>query len=259
MQWQREENQCHRKVQEGKKRKAEEAKANKAKKIKVADFEPRASLVETVAKAGPSRVIRQNVGTGGDPSDNKYLGGDDNSDDNSDREPTPSGGESPMNQEACERCQRLKRVELCVPQKRKNAKACQPCHNNKQQCTWSGAVTAAAVPVQKSKPCKAKVPIGHQRDTNNSSRMTNLEDNLQALKEGFIDMAQGQHKILELVWGSAGTMDQHLQALERRFANLKGTLVNLMRVALGVKEGEEENQEEEKEALKESDSEEEEE
>ncbi|KAJ3965099.1 hypothetical protein EV361DRAFT_1021457 [Lentinula raphanica] len=116
----------------------------------------------------------------------------------------------------------------------------------KQQCTWSGAV-----PVQKSKPRKAKVPIGCRRDTDNSSRMSNLEDDLQALKEGFIDMAQGQHGILELVRESASTMDQCLQALERRFANLEGTLVNLMRVALGVKEGEEENQGKEKDAPKE--------
>ncbi|KAJ3963441.1 hypothetical protein EV361DRAFT_988533 [Lentinula raphanica] len=156
--------------------------------------------------------------------------------------PTPSGDESPKYQDACERCQRLERVELCIPQKRKNAKACQPCHNNKQQCTITSNSAHGLAP---SLP-----PL---------FRMTNLEDNLQALKEGFVDIAQGQHEILELVRESAGTMDQHLQALERRFANLEGTLMNLMRVALGVKEGEEENQEGEKEVPKESDLEEEEE
>ncbi|KAJ3817329.1 hypothetical protein F5880DRAFT_1618380 [Lentinula raphanica] len=278
-----------RKVKEGKKRKAEEEKAGKAKKTKVADSgqgpsseqlraarlrrfsrtsnaSTRASPAETVAEAGPSRVKRYvperpfvpflNIGTGGDPSDDEYPGGDDDDDDDSNGEPTPSGGESPMNQDACERCQRLERVELCVPQKRKNAKACQPCHDNKQQCTWSGAVAAAATPIRKSKPRKAKVPIGRRRDTDNSSRMMNLEDDLQALKEGFVDMAQGQHEILELVRESAGTTDQRLQALERRFANLEGTLVHLMKKALGVEEDEEEKQEEEKEAPKGSESEE---
>ncbi|KAJ3737871.1 hypothetical protein EV360DRAFT_91170, partial [Lentinula raphanica] len=216
-----------RKVKEGKKRKAEEEKAGKAKKPKVTDSgqrpsseqlraarlrrfsrtsnaSTRASPTETLPEPGPSWVQSQNVGTGGDPSDDEYPGGDDDDDDNdSDGDPTPSGDESPKYQDACERCQRLERVELCVPQKRKNAKACQPCHDNKQQCTWSGAVAAAALPVRKSKPRKAKVPIGRRRDTENSSRMTNLEDDLQALKEGFVDMAQGQHEILELVRESA--------------------------------------------------------
>ncbi|KAJ3753454.1 hypothetical protein EV360DRAFT_74509 [Lentinula raphanica] len=158
----------------------------------------------------PSRVQSQNVGTGGDPSDDEYPGPDDGDDDSSDDDPEPSGDETPKEQEACERCRRLERVEACVPQKGKNTKACQPCHDNKQQCTWSGAV---AVPIR---------------------RMTNLEEDLQALKEGFVDMAQGQHEILELVRESAGTPDQCLQALERRFANLEGTLVHLMKKALGV-------------------------
>ncbi|KAJ3738185.1 hypothetical protein EV360DRAFT_77051, partial [Lentinula raphanica] len=296
-----------RKVKEGKKRKAEEEKAGKAKKTKVADSSQgpsseqlraarlrrfsrtsnastRASPAETVAEAGPSRGKRQNVGTGGDPSDDEYPGGDDDDDDDSNREPTPSGDESPMNQDACERCQRLERVELCVPQKRKNAKACQPCHDNKQQCTWSGAVAAAATPIRKSKPRKAKVPIGRRRDIDNSSRMMNLEDDLQALKEGFVDMAQGQHEILELVRdkglhesrtdlsgsdkysyykqqltrgpGNRNLRVTYLQALERRFANLEGTLVHLMRKALGVEEDEEEKQEEEKGTPKGSESEE---
>ncbi|KAJ3817224.1 hypothetical protein F5880DRAFT_1618485 [Lentinula raphanica] len=195
----------------------------------------RASPMETQPEPGPSRVKSQNVGTGGDPSDDEYPGPDDGDDDSSDNDPEPSGDETPREQEACERCRRLERVEACVPQKGKNTKACQPCHDNKQQCTWSGAV---AVPIR---------------------RMTNLEDDLQALKEGFVDMAQGQHEILELVRESAGTTDQRLQALERRFANLEGTLVHLMKKALGVEEDEEEKQEEEKEAPQGSDSEEEEE
>ncbi|KAJ3970200.1 hypothetical protein EV361DRAFT_869481 [Lentinula raphanica] len=269
-----------RKVKEGKKRKAEEEKASKAKKTKVADSgqgpsseqlraarlrrfsrtsnaSTRASPMETQPEPGPSRVkSSQNVGTGGDPSDDEYPGPDNGDDDSSDNDPEPSGDETPREQEACERCRRLERVEACVPQKGTNTKACQPCHDNKQQCTWSGAV---AVPIRRSKPRKAKVPFGRRKDTDNSSRMTNLEDDLQALKEGFVDMAQGQHEILELVRESAGTTDQRLQALERRFANLEGTLVHLMKKALGVEEDEEEKQEEEKEAPQGSDSEEEEE
>ncbi|KAJ3831071.1 hypothetical protein F5878DRAFT_647967 [Lentinula raphanica] len=224
-------------IKEGKKRKAEEEKANKAKKAKVTDSgqgpsseqlraarlrwfsrtsntSTRVSPAEAIGEAGPSRK-RQNVGTGGDPSDDEYPGGDDGEDDSSDDEPEPSGDETPKEQEACERCRRLERVEACVPQKGKNTLACQPCHDNKQQCTWTGSVAIAAVPTRKSKPRKAK-----------------------ALKEGFVDMVQGQHELTELVRDSAATTDQRLQALERRFSNLKGTLVNLMRVALGVKEGE---------------------
>ncbi|KAJ3832360.1 hypothetical protein F5878DRAFT_646840 [Lentinula raphanica] len=105
----------------------------------------------------------------------------------------------------------------------------------------------------------AKAPTSCRRETNLPTRLANLEGDMQALKEQFIDIAQGQNETMELVRNFASTTDQRLQALKRRFANLKGTLVNLMRVALGVKGGEEENQEEEKEALKELDSEEEEE
>ncbi|KAJ3765700.1 hypothetical protein FB446DRAFT_709252 [Lentinula raphanica] len=64
-----------------------------------------------------------------------------------------------------------------------------------------------------------------------------------------------QHKIMEMVWDSAHSMNQCIQALKRRFSNLKGTLMNLMRVALGVKRDEEDQ--EEKKAPKELDSEEE--
>ncbi|KAJ3830854.1 hypothetical protein F5878DRAFT_648162, partial [Lentinula raphanica] len=103
---------------------------------------------------------------------------------------------------------------------------------------------------------RRRVPLPHGQETG-SSRLSNLENDIQALKEGFVDMVQGQHELMELVRDSAAMTDQRLQALERRFSNLEGTLVNLMRVALGVKEGEGENQE--KEVLKGSDSEEEEE
>ncbi|KAJ3738095.1 hypothetical protein EV360DRAFT_90836 [Lentinula raphanica] len=274
-----EEEERRRKVREGKKRKAEEAKASKAKRTKVADSgqgpsseqlraarlrrfsrtsnaSTRASPTETLPEPGPSRVKSQNVGTGGDPSDNEYLGPDDGDDDSSDDDPEPSGDETPKEQEACERCRRLERVEACVPQKGKNTVACQPCHDNKQQCTWTGSVAVAAAPTRKSKPRKAKVPLPRRQETG-SSRLSNLENDIQALKEGFVDMVQGQHELTELVRDSAATTDQRLQALERRFSNLEGTLVNLMRVALGVKEGE--GEEQEKEAPKGSDSEEEEE
>ncbi|KAJ3737858.1 hypothetical protein EV360DRAFT_91193 [Lentinula raphanica] len=167
----------------------------------------------------------QNVGTGGDPSDDEYPGGDDDDDDDDDDDPEPSGDETPKEQEACERCRRLERVEACVPQKGKNTVA-------------------------------SKVPLPRRPEAG-SSRLANLENDIQALKEGFVDMVQGQHELTELVRDSAATTDQRLQALERRFSNLEGTLVNLMRVALGVKEGE--GEEQEKEAPKESDSEEEEE
>ncbi|KAJ3738168.1 hypothetical protein EV360DRAFT_90748 [Lentinula raphanica] len=269
-----------RKIKEGKKRKAEEEKAGKAKKPKVTDSgqgpssdqlraarlhrfsrtsnaSTRASPVETIGEAGSSRK-RQNVGTGGDPSDDEYPGGDDDDDDDSDDDPEPSGDETPKEQEACKRCRRLERVEACIPQKGKNTVACQPCHDNKQQCTWTGSVAVAAAPTRKSKPRKAKVPLPRRPEAG-SSRLANLENDIQALKEGFVDMVQGQHELTELVRESAGTTDQRLQALERRFANLEGTLVHLMKKALGVEEDEEEKQEEEKEAPQGSDSEEEEE
>ena len=86
-----------------------------------------------------------------------------------------------------------------------------------------------------------------------------MEVDIQALKEGFVDIVQGQHEILELVRDSASSTDGRLQAIERRFSNLEGTLVHLMKKALGVEEDEGENQEEAKEAPKGSDSEEEEE
>ncbi|KAJ3741070.1 hypothetical protein EV360DRAFT_76766 [Lentinula raphanica] len=262
-----------RKVKEGKKRKAEEEKAGKAKKTKVADSgqgpsseqlraarlrrfsrtsnaSTRASPTETNQEVGPSRT-RQNVGTGGDPSDDEYLGGDDGEDDSSDDEPNPSGEESPEERGAC--------MRECVPQKkRKNATACQPCHDNKQQCTWSGSIAAVA-PTRKSKPRKAKAPASRRKETDTASRLNNLEVDIQALKEGFVDIVQGQHEILELVRDTASSADGHLQAIERRFSNLEGTLVHLMKKALGVEEDEEEKQEEEKEALQGSDSEEEEE
>ncbi|KAJ3963433.1 hypothetical protein EV361DRAFT_988621, partial [Lentinula raphanica] len=186
-----------RKVKEGKKRKAEEEKAGKAKKTKVTDSgqgpsseqlraarlrrfsrtsnaSTRASPMETNQEAGPSR-IRQNVGTGGDPSDDEYPGGDNGEDDSSNDEPNPSGDESPEERGACERCIRLERVE----------------------------------------------------------QLNNLEVDIQALKEGFVDIVQGQHEILELVRDSASSTDGRLQAIERRFSNLEGTLVHLMKKALG--------------------------
>ncbi|KAJ3830984.1 hypothetical protein F5878DRAFT_679250 [Lentinula raphanica] len=245
-----------RKIKEGKKRKAEEEKANKAKKAKVADSE---CLYQSISGGDHRRsgsFSQKNVGTGGDPSDNEYPGEDNDDDDDSDDDPEPSGDETPREQEACERCRRLKRVEACVPQKGKNTIACQPCHDNKQQCTWTKSVAVAAAPTRKSKPWKAKVPLPRRHETG-SSRLSNLESDMQALKEGFADIAQGQQETMELVRDSAGTTDQRLQALKRRFANLEGTLVNLMRVALGVKEGE--GEEQEKEAPKGLDSEEEEE
>ncbi|KAJ3963365.1 hypothetical protein EV361DRAFT_989689, partial [Lentinula raphanica] len=183
-------------------------------------------------------ISHKNVGTGGDPSNDEYPGGDDGEDDSSDDEPNPSGEESPEERGACERCIRLERAEQCVPQKkRKNATACQPCHDNKQQCTWSGSIAAVA-PTRKSKPRKAKAPAPRRKETDTASRLNNLEVDIQALKEGFVDIVQGQHEILELVRDSASSTDGRLQAIERRFSNLEGTLVHLMKKALGVEEDE---------------------
>ncbi|KAJ3831055.1 hypothetical protein F5878DRAFT_667984 [Lentinula raphanica] len=61
---------------------------------------------------------------------------------------------------------------------------------------------AVAIPTQKSKPHKANVLIGRRGNTNNSSRMSNLEDNMQAIKEGFLDIAQDMLKHAWTCWGS---------------------------------------------------------
>ncbi|KAJ3746919.1 hypothetical protein EV360DRAFT_76411 [Lentinula raphanica] len=119
------------KIKEGKKRKAEEEKANKAKKAKVANSGQGLSLEQlqaaqfcqfsrtsSISGGDHSRsrtILQKNVGTGGDPNNDEYPGPDNGEDDSLDDKLEPSGEDGTLKeQEACERCRWLERIEACA-------------------------------------------------------------------------------------------------------------------------------------------------
>ncbi|KAJ3738158.1 hypothetical protein EV360DRAFT_90763 [Lentinula raphanica] len=218
-----------RKVREGKKRRAEEEEAGKAKKKTKHNTTTQTTPAESPS-AGPSRIRSQNVGTGGDPSDDEYPGPDDgDDDDSSEASPAPSGGDDKSDEHrACARCHRLERDEFCVPQTRKNATACQPCHDNKVQCSWSGSVGAVSTrtgPGRKPKPRKAKTPI---RGTDNSLRLSNLEDDIQGLKETFNDLANTQQEILDMLRENRAESSRQAHNTDARLRTIEATLDYLL-------------------------------
>ncbi|KAJ3766436.1 hypothetical protein FB446DRAFT_708635 [Lentinula raphanica] len=154
---------------------------------------------------------------------------DGDNDDSSEASPAPSGGDDESDEHtACARCHHLERDEFCVPQTRKNATACQPCHDNKVQCSWSGsvgAVPARTGPGRKPKCRKAKTPI---RGTDNSLRLSNLEDNIQGLKETFSDLANTQQEILDMLRENRAESSRQAHTTDVPLRTIKATLNYLL-------------------------------
>ncbi|KAJ3737910.1 hypothetical protein EV360DRAFT_77314, partial [Lentinula raphanica] len=179
-----------RKVKEGKKRKAEEEKAGKAKKTKVADSGQGPSS-EQLRAARLRRFSRtSNASTRASPAETIGEAGPS-------RKRMSELGEILVMTNIREETTMTMTIPMMTPSRVETRRR----ESRRHARDAVGSKESRPVYLKKERTPR---PANHVTTTSNS-----------ALKEGFVDMAQGQHEILELVRESAGTTDQRLQALER--------------------------------------------